>query len=296
MGIALGLATAFWFGLGSLLLRVGMRTSPRDDGLYMTIFVNVLLLGGVGIFVTKPQWHTASIVALAAAGLVGVLGGRFSNLRAIRHVGPTRASAFNTGTPVVTAVVGWFVLDESLDALDAVGGALVILGLLVLSRSRSAAAPLPGAVHSPRSIAVGYAYAAAAPILFGAAFVLRKWGLRDFDSVVLAALIGAVAAFAFLTARDAVTRGLGRRVTENFSQVNWWFVGAGISISLALLSQFWAFTFVAAWVVGALQGTQAIWVLLIGYAFMRSDERLDSTVATSVGLVASGVVLISVAV
>lgn len=296
MGIALGLSAAFWFGAASLLVRVGMRTSRDDDGLYMSIFVNVVLLGAVGVFVTRPPWSTAAIAALAAAGLVGVLGGRFSNLRAVRYVGATRASVFNTGTPVVAAAVGWVVLDESLGIVDGIGGALVIAGLLLLARSRSTAAPLPGSERHRRPVVAGYMYAAAAPALFGVAFVLRKWGLREFDSVVLGAFVGALVAFAFLTVTDVLTGSAKKRLSANFVDVNWWFVAAGVSISLALLSQFWAFSFVAAWVVGAMQGTQAMWVLVLGYAFFRSDERLDAVVAGSVALVAAGVVLISVAV
>ena len=81
MGIALGLSAAFFFGVSSMLARVGMRTSPRDDGLYMTIVVNVLVLGTIGVFVPKPDWSTTGVAALVAAGLVGMIAGRHSNLR-----------------------------------------------------------------------------------------------------------------------------------------------------------------------------------------------------------------------
>jgi drug/metabolite transporter (DMT)-like permease len=294
MGIALGLSAAFWFGVGSMLIRVGMRTSPKDDGLWMTIAVNVLFLGVIGIFVSKPDWSTSGIAALAAAGVVGAVGGRSSNLRAIRHVGPTRASVFLMGTPMVAALAGWIVLDESLGLIDALGGALVISGLYILIRARSTAAAVPGSTQPQHSALIGYVYAAAAPTLFGLAFVIRKWGLQSYDSAVLGAMIGSIAGLTLLTLLDLGGRRLGERLHNNFAEVNWWFVGAGAAISAALLSQFSAFSRIPAWVVGVLQGTQMLWVLLLGYVFLREEERIDAAVVASVGLVAVGVTLIAV--
>lgn len=268
-----------------------MRTSPRDNGLWMTIFVNVVFLGAIAVFVSKPDWSTSGVAALASAGVVGIVGGRFSNLRAIRYVGPTRASVFITGTPLVAAVAGWIFLDETLGIVDGLGGALVVTGLYILIRSRSTAELLPGSTSAP-SPRIGYVYAAAAPALFGLAFVIRKWGLRSFDSAVLGALIGAATALLLFTLIDAGRGGLKTRLVDNFEQLNWWFVGAGVSISLALLSQFTAFEFVAAWVVGLLQGTQVLWVMLLSSVFLRTEERIDLAVVTSVVLVAGGVTLI----
>lgn len=296
MGIALGLSAAFFFGVSSMLARVGMRTSPRDDGLYMTILVNVLVLGAIGVFVPKPDWSTTGVAALVAAGLVGMIAGRHSNLRAIRYVGATRASVFITATPVVTATVGWVVLDEPLGFVDALGGLLVMASLVVLIRTRSTAAAVAGGETHQRPHVIGYVFAVAAPVLFGLAFVLRKWGLQSFDSAVLGVLIGAITALTFFTVVDLFQGRLATRVTDNFSSINWWFVGAGTAISFALISQFWAFTLIPAWVVAVLQGTQALWVMGLSYVLLRTEERIDITLIASTALVVAGVILIAVSI
>jgi drug/metabolite transporter (DMT)-like permease len=294
MGILLGLTSALFWGMAALLLRVGMRTSPEDDGLYMTFTVNVCVLGAIGLFVSKPEWNAVGVSALAGAGLIGGLGGRYSNFRAIRFVGATRASIFIIGSPLVTAAAGWVILDESLRPVEAAGGLLVLASLALLIGTRSTARGVPGAKAAEHSPMVGYVYAVAAPILIGLAFVLRKWGLRSFDSVVLGAFIGVAAALVLLTVGD-VGRGRFRaRISDNFDDVNWWFVGAGVILSLALLTQFWAFSFTSAWVVGVLQGTQAIWVLVLSYIFRRGEERIDRIVVASVVVAVVGVTLIAV--
>jgi drug/metabolite transporter (DMT)-like permease len=296
MGIAVGLSAGFFFAVSAMLARVGMRTSPRDDGLYMTIAVNVLMLGTIGIFVPKPDWSTTGVASLAAAGLVGMVAGRYANLRAIRYVGATRASVFITATPVVTATAGWVALDEPLGFIDALGGLLVMASLVILVRTRSTAAAVSGHETHERPHVIGYVFALAAPVLFGLAFVLRKWGLESFDSAVLGALIGAVTALSFFTVAD-LTQGLfAARVSDNFSSINWWFVGAGAAISFALISQFWAFTLIPAWVVAVLQSTQALWVMGLSYVLLRSEERIDITLIASTAAVVAGVVLIAVSI
>jgi drug/metabolite transporter (DMT)-like permease len=262
----------------------------------MTIFVNVVMLGMIGVFVPRPDWSSTGIAALAAAGLVGMIGGRYTNLRAIRYVGATRASVFITATPVVTAAAGWAALDEPLGFVDAFGGFLVMASLAVLIRTRSTAAAVSTHEAHERPHVIGYVFAVAAPVLFGLAFVLRKWGLREFDSAVLGVLIGGTTALVYLVLVDLARGRFAARMSENFSSINWWFVGAGAAISFALISQFWAFTLIPAWVVAVLQSTQALWVMGLSYVLLRSEERIDLTLIGSAAVVAAGVILIAVSI
>ncbi len=222
--------------------------------------------------------------------------GRHVSLRSLRLIGATRTSVFVTGSPGAAAIAGWIVLDETLGLVDALGGLLVAVGLILLAASRTRAAPVIPSEEHASSTFTGYAYAIATPVAFGLAFVVRKWGLQSYDSAVLGAFIGALAAILFLTGADAVRGTTRRRWRENFAPINWWFVAAGVTITGALITQFSAFSFAPAWVVGALQGTQAFWVVLFGYVFFRAEERIDRTLVISMLIVAGGVTLISLAV
>ena len=293
VGIVLGLAAALFFGSASVLLRIGMRTAPQDDGLFMTIVVNVVLLGAIGVFVPKPVWDLGSVAVLAAAGLIGAAAGGFAFARAVRLIGASRTSVFMNGSPIITAAAGWIILDESVGLADALGAILVMASLTHLVRTRSTAEQVPGTLTAQLPIWAWYLVASAAPILLGLALVLRKWGLESFDSVVFGALIGSVAALFALTIIDYGTGRLRQRISDNFVEANWWYIGAGVAISLALLSQFWAFAFAPVWVIGVLQGTQALWVLILGHAFLRREERVDATVIIAALVVVAGVVLIS---
>ncbi|NNC39079.1 MAG: DMT family transporter [Acidimicrobiia bacterium] len=291
MGFVFGIGSAFFFALSSVLIRIGQRQRAGDDGVLMTVTVNVLVLGLAASFAIRPPWTTTGVAALLAAGVVGSVLGRSLNLRAVRLIGSTRASAFITGTPVAAAVVGWVVLEETVSPIEGFGGLLVIGGLLWLVRLRAGPAGLVKGDQVPTRY---YVIAALAPMFFGTAFVMRKWGLQRFDSSVIGAFLGAIAAFAVLTSLDILRGAIRERVAANVHSVPWWFVAAGVTTSIALLSQFSAFGHLPAWVVGILQATQGIWAIALGMVFLRGDEHVDWHLMGSVALVVSGVVLIAV--
>ena len=296
-GIVLGITTGALFATGSVLARIGQRHRPQDDGVLMTVLMNVVVLGLVSLTVTAPEWSTAGVVGLAIGGVLGSFLGRFANLRAVRLVGPTRSSAFMTGTPLVAAIAGWLILGEEVAILDALGGLVVIAGLLALVRARAAPTSMFDGVATPvdaRTKRLGFLFAAATPLCFGLSFVVKKWGLLRYDDGVIGALIGAAAALVVVIAIDVFSGRIGRRARENFGNIPWWFVAAGVAMGFALLTQFAAFSYLEAWLVGVLQGTQGIWALLLGWIFIRREEHIDGWVVASVVLVLAGVILIGV--
>jgi drug/metabolite transporter (DMT)-like permease len=291
MGLLFGISSAFFFASSSILIRIGQRHRTGDDGVLMTVFMNVMALSiAAALFASAPPFDAAGVVALLLGGLIGTVMGRSTNLRAVRHIGPSRASAFITGAPVVSAVVGWIVLGESLTLTEGFGGLLVVSGLLWLVKVRAGARGVAAGESVPLR---HYLIASAAPLFFGTAFVIRKWGLQRFDSSILGALLGAVAAFTVLVLIDVVRGSIRERIAMNVTAIPWWFVGAGVATSFALLSQFTAFGYLPAWVVGILQATQGIWAILLSVMFLKGDERVDGALIGSVVLVVSGVVLIA---
>ncbi len=169
------------------------------------------------------------------------------------------------------------------------GGAIVISGLLWMIQARSG-----GRLDATPAPLAHYLIAAGAPVAFGLAFVIRKYGLERFDSSVVGAFVGSVSAFTVIVLIDAVRGNISGRIRSNFSTTSWWFVGAGVSTSAALLSQFTSFTYLDAWVVGILQATQGVWTIALSFVFLKGDDHINVPLVGSVILVVTGVVLISV--
>ena len=288
IGPAFGLLTAVFFAGGSILVRIGQRDRPDDDGVFMTVLVNVVVLFVATLFVEPPEWNQQGIIALVVGGIIGTVLGRTFLLRTVRLLGPSRASGFVVGTPVVAAIGGWIVLGESITIIEGVGGAITLIGFWLLAKARST-----GNITDDKPPVWYYLVAVGAPIFFGTAFVFRKYGLNLYPDSYRGAFIGAASAFPLIVLIDLLRGQLGERIRSNFSQINWWFVTGGIATAGALLSQFTAFGYLPAWVVGIFAGTQGIWAMVLAKLFLRHDDHLDRVAIISVALSTLGVVIIS---
>lgn len=288
IGPIFGLLTAIFFAFGSIFARIGQRGRPDDDGMFLTVLVNVLALGTVVLFIEPPAWNARGITALIAGGIVGTVFGRGFLLRTIRLLGPARASGFVVGTPVVAALGGWLILDESITIIEGVGGAITLAGFWLLAKARST-----GNVTDEPVPLWHYAVAVGAPLFFGAAFVFRKYGLELYPDSYRGAFFGAASAFPIIVLIDAVQGKLPERIRSNFSNISWWWVAGGLATSAALLSQFTAFRYLEAWKVGIFAGTQGIWAMIFSATFLKNDDKLDRTAVLSVVMSTIGVIIIS---
>lgn len=288
IGPIFGLLTAIFFAFGSIFARIGQRGRPDDDGMFLTVLVNVLALGAVVLFIEPPAWNARGVTALIAGGIVGTVFGRGFLLRTIRLLGPARASGFVVGTPVVAALGGWLILDESITVIEGVGGAITLAGFWLLAKARST-----GNLGDEPVPLWHYAVAVGAPLFFGAAFVFRKYGLELYPDSYRGAFLGAASAFPIIVLIDAVQGKLPERIRSNFSNISWWWVAGGLATSAALLSQFTAFRYLEAWKVGIFAGTQGIWAMVFSATFLKNDDKLDRTAVLSVAMSTIGVIIIS---
>jgi drug/metabolite transporter (DMT)-like permease len=76
------------------------------------------------------EWGTA----LSMASLIAIA----CLLRGLKDIGAVNASILLAVEPITAGVLGHFVLDQSLDVLQIAGGVLIILGVIILIRSKAA--------------------------------------------------------------------------------------------------------------------------------------------------------------
>lgn len=319
MGIVAGLASGALFGLNAVLIKIGMRKSKVDNGHFMSVFINFSLLGVLMLWVPLPQWSWTGFAGFTVAGVLTTWLGRGTSFLAIRLLGPTRQGVILLSAPLFTAIGGWFLLGEGISTLQALGGLVVTIGLLVLLRSRlngnEVAAPVEAEVVdailvtrddsaqrirqstvSPLpqdSFTRGFLIAVLAALFFGAGFIARKWGLSYFPSAVGGAFFGVCTALSMIILSSMVRGNIGRLVEDNVRQIPLWFVAAGAATSIGLFLQFSAFKYLPAWVVGLLQGTQAMWTLLWARLFLRHEEPIGRALVLSIGLVGVGVTIMT---
>lgn len=288
MGYLFGVTSAFCFASGSILFKIGQRTRPNDDGHLVANFFNAILFGIIAIFITWSTWSQSGVIALIAGGILGTVFGRFSMLRGIRLIGPTRANTFQTATPVTAAIAGWIALGETVSLFEALGGALSIFGLIRIIRSRgsdTSTEPMPLKF---------YLIAAGAPIFFGLAFVTRKWGLERFPGSVTGAFIGSAAGFFVLSLWEAAQGRLLPIAQRTIADPPWPFFVAGVLSGAALIAQFRALSLIDAWIVGILGGMTAIFTPILSIIFLKNEDAITLKLIANIAIVFAGVAIIAI--
>ncbi len=139
-GAALALTAAIFYAAYLLLMRAA-RGAGIDtlSALALMTFSATAILGVYDLargdaFVGFP---TSSWMAMAGAASLTQIGGLMGIIWALRFLPTTLASVALLGQPVGTAILGWWLLGESLGSVQLLGGATVLAGIAMASRSSS---------------------------------------------------------------------------------------------------------------------------------------------------------------
>ncbi|HEY2292165.1 MAG TPA: DMT family transporter [Thermoanaerobaculia bacterium] len=176
---------------------------------------------------------------LAVSGLIGFVFGDLCLFRAYVLIGPRIASLMMSLAPLLTALIGWLLLGETLTGRDALGMALTVTGIswAVLEHKE----PEDGVPHDSRSWAAGLALGFCGALGQAGGLVLSKLGMGSYDPVaatevrVIAALGGyalflsAMRGWPRVAAAARDRRGLGFAATGAF-------FGPFLGVSLSLFA------------------------------------------------------------
>jgi len=148
LGIALGVSAAVIY---SVYIVVGARVTAGINALATT---TVVCIAAALVYVTlsfarlaagvPPQFPgtAAGWAALLAIALLSTVLAILTFFAGLQRLGAAQASMLSTLEPVVTVVMAAMLLGEHIGGAQAAGGALILLGVLWLTRRASAPAPL----------------------------------------------------------------------------------------------------------------------------------------------------------
>jgi drug/metabolite transporter (DMT)-like permease len=177
---------------------------------------------------------------LAVSGLVGFVFGDLCLYRAYLVIGPRLATLMMALVPLLTTLIGWLVLGETLTRRDLAGMALVMAGVAwaVTERGKSwTALPAPRRGVTPWGVALGFGGALGQ----AGGLVLSKLGMGSYDVLaatqirVLAGVAGYSLLFVALRWWPRVRTGLRDRTALGFAALGAFF-GPFVAVSLALLA------------------------------------------------------------
>jgi drug/metabolite transporter (DMT)-like permease len=151
LGELLALGAAFFYAGYLLLIQNARRAAEALPAVLAASLAATIVLGVYTRILGDPLtgFPAHSWAAMVGAAVVAQLGGVMAIVWALRFLPATFASVGLLGQPIGTALLGWLVLGETIDPLQALGGIAVLAGIALASGGLAAQAPAPPATHAP---------------------------------------------------------------------------------------------------------------------------------------------------
>ncbi|MCY4730010.1 EamA family transporter [Natronomonas gomsonensis] len=289
LGPGLAVAAALFLAIQVGCIRIGTDSGRSNDALIVVLLVNITVLVPVALVVGYPDYSLSrnSLLAFAAAGLVGTMMGRAFEYAGIERIGASRSEPIKASQPLHAAVLAVLVLGETLTPVMAVGTVLVVVGVAIISwESRSSSTGLESISWSYLALPLASAF------LYGIEPIFAKVGLATgtspFVGLGVKTVTATVAFYAYLRYRGVLPeRGVFESVNTK------WYVAAGLANSAFLLSYYAALAVAPVVLVQPVLQTSPLFVILISYVFLQRLERVTWKIVAAAGIVALGAGLVA---
>jgi drug/metabolite transporter (DMT)-like permease len=296
------LATSIFFSIGPTFFTlsgrlVGAALVNRTRLLAATIILMIahtMIYGGALPWLATPtQWQW-----LAISGVIGLTLGDAALFQAFVQIGPRLTMLVFSLAPVLTALAGYFWLNETLTTLQLVGMGVTIVGVLwVVSEQQSetergAADQRRGNQTARRYYYSGLAFALLGALGQGSALITAKLGLANLP--VLSGQVIRMLAATLLIWAWALFRGQGRETIAKLRDkplaARYILLGAiagpviGVWFSLA------AVKYTEVGIASTLMALPPIFLLGIGHYFFKEKITVRAVIGTVIAL--SGVAIL----
>lgn len=186
MGIFYALVSGTLWGIGPLFLKRGLTLANVSTATLTQQYVAVITL--IVIAVSRGEvFHlvdipTKALWAFVAAGAVGASFGKIFYYKGIDKIGASKSTSVKNISPILTTALAMILLGEELTLPIAVGVALIVAGILVLTWAQ--------AKGEKRSNRVSYFfYPLMAAMCFAINPIFKKIGVSESSFPILGALI-----------------------------------------------------------------------------------------------------------
>lgn len=288
VGVGFAALAALGLAVQSLAVRLGTRTRSVSEVVAVVFAVNLLVLVPTAGVVAYPRYRvtTTSLLAFAAAGVLGSLIARVAYFEGIARLGSSRTEPLKALFPVVAVGVGVVAFDETVTAHLLAGVALVVVGgLAVVAEARTNPVTATG-----RRLRRDLLFPLTAALLLGIDPAFTKVGLAEGTSALVGVTIriaAATAGFALYTA----WRGRNDGVVPSI-EFDRWLVVASLANTAYLLAYYAALARTPVSVVAPVLGTSTVLVVAGAAAFLRDDERVTWRLAGAALVVVLGITLV----
>ncbi|MEF2292487.1 EamA family transporter [Virgibacillus dokdonensis] len=308
MGITFAILSACTFAINNVVVKKGiMRDTHNDNGLFITVIINIILLGllcfiVIGIRGWNFEFSWTAIFFFSLAGLCTTGIGRFTLFSSISYIGPSKASAIRNSTPIFTTLFALIIIKENIAFLPGVGmvlllGGIINEGIRISTSKTSKQEHIPNSftVHSKKHQYLGVGLALLSALTFGVGQGFRKQGLIETNDAFLGAWIGALASFIFLILYKTVRKEFtAAKLKKSFTTMNPFYLTAGVLTSLGPLFFFLAAQTMEVSYVSVIAATEPLITILISAAIFKGIESITIGTWLTIFIMLFGTILIAI--
>lgn len=279
------LVNAFLFALHNLFTKKALRYSNPATGVVSSLLINIVFLWSLSIlFVPLSSVTVASVLIFVAVGFFQPGLTRLLAYKGIDALGVAITDPIRATTPLFSAAMAIIFLGEKVTWPIIVATLMIIAGITLLSW-RSGSMKLAGS-------AVYLWYPITASALAGATQVVRKFGMAAVPHPFLAAAVTASSSFVI----SILTLWYVEKSRETWKmnrQCFWWFLAAGVTISIGMVCIYYALDLGKVSVVIPISSTGPFFSLILTALFLRDVERVTLRIVISAAMIVGGVVLLT---
>lgn len=233
---------------------------------------------------------------IALSGIVGIFLGDTALFLTLNRLGPRAAAILFAGNAPITVILGWFLLDERLDALPLIGTVLSFVGIVVAIAfgKKSNSAHSLEAVRGPLWVGVAFGLIAATcqaggTILIRPVMAISSAGDGPDPIAVSAVRVGIAAAAlhlaAWLPIRAMKPAGRYTAKTLGLTALSG-FLAMGVGMTLLVF----ALVGGQAGVVATLSGTTPVLILPLLWLVTKEAPRLGSWIGAALAVAGSALI------
>jgi drug/metabolite transporter (DMT)-like permease len=294
LGIMLAVICAITYSSNYILIQLGMKRSPKDNGDYLSLFacvITVLIIYGASLGLGGSAGVTFSWEGIGfymLAGFFTAFLGRIFLFGGIRRVGSPRAAGIKNSAPIFTIVIAVLLMGEDISVGAGIGMLIIFAALFLQARDDfRQAGRLDG-----KDKKYGILLALIAGVCFGIGQAARKQGVILYADPILGSLIGSLFALFVFTLMEASKRRLLETWKRNFRTINLYFVGAGVLTGIAQISFFLSLMYTHVSYTSTVAALEPIITVMLSKLFLRKDEKITLRLGITACMVFLGTYII----
>ncbi|SON57759.1 EamA-like transporter family protein [Hartmannibacter diazotrophicus] len=299
-GAMLAFGSAAFFGLNTACIRRGVLKSTVLQAMAITVPLGVPLFlafaAAMGGFTVMRDWQLSTWLLMALAGIVHLVIGRYGNYRATQALGAALSTPVQQLSILVALALAFFFLGETVNAVNAFGILLVLVGPMAVVRRKGGKAAKGARANSfEPDYLPGFFWGLVCALGYGSSPLLISWALEahgGYGNSVAGGLVSYVAATVAVGLMVMAVGGRGYMATLDRGSGGWYLVSS-VLVAFSQLFRYLALAVAPVSVVVPIQRLSVIFRVLFSGVINREHEVLDGWILLSILLSIVGAVAIT---